>query len=118
MSCLLLLPAQVSGVALQQPFARMTYAECMERYGCDKPDLRYGLEHADVSQAVQGSTFRHASKDAVSQCYDDAQMRGWNATSYLAWILLHWRSQKGKRPAPSMCFHAGCSAAHWRAAAS
>ena len=43
-----------------QPFARMTYAQAMERYGCDKPDLRYGLEHADVSSAVRESTFRCA----------------------------------------------------------
>ena len=50
--------AQVSGAAVPGPFARMTYAQAMERYGCDKPDLRYGLEHSDVSAAVQGSTFR------------------------------------------------------------
>ena len=36
----------------------MTYARAMERYGGDKPDLRYGLEHCDVSSALQGSTFR------------------------------------------------------------
>ena len=50
--------AQVLGAAVPGPFARMTYAQAMERYGCDKPDLRYGLEHSDVSAAVQGSTFR------------------------------------------------------------
>ncbi|CAL8467107.1 g6643 [Coccomyxa elongata] len=49
---------EVLGTPLQHPFQRMTYAEAMTSYGCDKPDLRYGLEHYDVSSAVQGSTFR------------------------------------------------------------
>ncbi|GFH05889.1 aspartyl-tRNA synthetase, partial [Haematococcus lacustris] len=30
----------------------------MERYGSDKPDLRYGLEHVDVSACVSGCTFK------------------------------------------------------------
>ncbi|MBM3792312.1 MAG: aspartate--tRNA ligase, partial [Acidobacteria bacterium] len=35
--------------ALPAPFHRMTYREALERFGTDKPDLRYGLEIADVS---------------------------------------------------------------------
>ena len=31
------------------PFPRMTYAECMERFGCDRPDLRYGMEIEDLT---------------------------------------------------------------------
>jgi aspartyl-tRNA synthetase len=34
----------------------------MERYGCDKPDLRYGLEHTDVSAAVRGCSFRRGAR--------------------------------------------------------
>lgn len=41
----------------QQPFPRLTYAEAMLRYGSDKPDLRFGLEIADVSDLVAGSEF-------------------------------------------------------------
>jgi aspartyl-tRNA synthetase len=41
-----------------EPFPRMTYAEAMARYGSDKPDLRYGLELADLSDLVAGSEFR------------------------------------------------------------
>ncbi|MBM4414767.1 MAG: aspartate--tRNA ligase [Chloroflexi bacterium] len=43
--------------ALPAPFHRMTYREALERFGTDKPDLRYGLEIADVSALVAGSAF-------------------------------------------------------------
>jgi len=39
------------------PFPRLTYAEAMERYGSDKPDLRYGMELFDVSDLFAGSEF-------------------------------------------------------------
>ena len=37
------------GVEIATPFPRMTYAECMERFGCDRPDLRYGMEIEDLT---------------------------------------------------------------------
>ena len=39
------------------PFPRMTYAEAMERYGTDRPDLRYGLEVFDASEVFRGADF-------------------------------------------------------------
>lgn len=39
----------VGGVEIETPFPRMTYAEAMERFGCDRPDLRYGLEIEDLT---------------------------------------------------------------------
>ena len=39
------------------PFPRLTYAEAMERYGTDKPDLRYGLELFDCTPLVAESPF-------------------------------------------------------------
>ena len=41
-----------------KPFPRLSYAEAMRRYGTDKPDLRYGLEIADLSDLVAGAGFR------------------------------------------------------------
>ena len=45
----------VGGYDVQAPFPRMVYADAMERFGCDRPDLRYGLELHDVT-AVFGAS--------------------------------------------------------------
>jgi len=42
---------------LMKPFPRLTYAETMERYGTDKPDLRFGMEIGDLSDIVAQSSF-------------------------------------------------------------
>jgi len=44
-----------AGVEVQTPFPRMTYADAMERYGCDRPDLRYGLEIEDLTSVFATS---------------------------------------------------------------
>ena len=45
----------VGGHDVQAPFRRMTYADAMERYGCDRPDLRYALEISDVTSVFAAS---------------------------------------------------------------
>ncbi len=45
------------GAEVQTPFRRMTYAECMERFGTDKPDLRFGMELATLDDIAEKSTF-------------------------------------------------------------
>jgi aspartyl-tRNA synthetase len=42
---------------LQKPFPRITYAEAMDRFGSDRPDLRFGLELVDVSELLGNSGF-------------------------------------------------------------
>ncbi len=49
---------QTIGVELKRPFMRLTYREAMDRFGTDKPDLRFGMELKDVSQAVANSQFQ------------------------------------------------------------
>ncbi|STO13166.1 Aspartate--tRNA ligase [[Flavobacterium] thermophilum] len=46
------------GIDIPRPFPRMTYAEAMNRYGSDKPDVRFGLELVDVSEIVRNSAFQ------------------------------------------------------------
>jgi len=46
------------GVELQIPFQTLTYYGAMERYGCDKPDLRFSLELKNVSDIVKESSFK------------------------------------------------------------
>lgn len=46
------------GVEISEQFPRLTYHDAMERYGCDKPDLRFGLELKNVSGIVKDSSFK------------------------------------------------------------
>ncbi|GIL93066.1 hypothetical protein Vretimale_19099 [Volvox reticuliferus] len=49
---------QLLGVKLTAPFRRLSYAEAMDKYGSDKPDLRYGLEFVNLSEAVRDCGFK------------------------------------------------------------
>ena len=40
-----------------EPFPRISYDEAMRRFGCDKPDLRFGLELFDVTEIAKGTEF-------------------------------------------------------------
>jgi len=50
--------AEVLGVALPDPFPRMSYAQALRRYGSDKPDLRIALELTDVADLVRDCDFK------------------------------------------------------------
>ena len=46
------------GVDLPEKFQRMTWDEAMNKYGSDKPDLRFGMELINMTEAVKGSEFK------------------------------------------------------------
>ena len=46
------------GVDVPTPIRRITYAEAMEKYGSDKPDLRFGLELTDLTEYFKDTPFR------------------------------------------------------------
>lgn len=46
------------GVDLPEKFQRMTWDEAMDKYGSDKPDLRFGMELINMTEAVKGSEFK------------------------------------------------------------
>src|ERR1700677_4643102 len=48
----------VLGVDVKPPFQRMTYAEAMERFGIDKPDLRFAMELKNLTAAFAGTSFK------------------------------------------------------------
>jgi aspartyl-tRNA synthetase len=46
------------GVELKAPFLRLTYKEAMERFGSDKPDIRFGFEFIDLTDLAKTSSFK------------------------------------------------------------
>ena len=47
----------VRGITFEGDFPRMTYAEAMEKYGSDKPDIRFGMEFTDLKSLSAGKDF-------------------------------------------------------------
>ncbi len=62
----------VLGIEFTEPFRRMPWIEAMEKYGSDKPDLRFGMEFADITDLAKGHGF---------SVFDDAEyITGFAAT--------------------------------------
>ena len=70
--------SEVSGIALPDPFPRLSFREAMERFGSDRPDLRFGLELADLMEAASASDYGifHSAIDS------GGQVKGINAKGY------------------------------------
>ena len=66
---------EVLGVSVPLPIPRMTWQEAMDRYGSDKPDIRFGMELTDVTETVKDSEFA-VFKDAIE---NGGTVRGINA---------------------------------------
>ena len=67
--------SQLRQIDLPDPFPRLTYREAMNRFGSDKPDLRFGLELKNATQGARASEFKvfHSILD------DGGQVKGINA---------------------------------------
>jgi len=64
-------------VEFQEPFLRMPFEEAMRDYGCDKPDLRFGMKFHELNALVQGKGFK---------VFDDAELVvGINAEGCAGW---------------------------------
>ena len=48
---------RLKNIDITEPLPRLTYKDAMERYGSDKPDIRYGMEIANLSDLVKGCGF-------------------------------------------------------------
>ena len=66
---------EICGFEIQLPIQRMTWREAMDRFGSDKPDLRFGMELHNVSEVVKGCEFA-VFKNALE---NGGSVRGINA---------------------------------------
>jgi aspartyl-tRNA synthetase len=53
-----LLFKELKHIEIKRPFQRLTYEEAMNRFGSDKPDMRFGLEIRDFTEALRNSRFK------------------------------------------------------------
>lgn len=49
---------EVKGIEVPTPFPRMTYQEAMDRFGCDKPDTRFGMELVNLAEVMADVDFK------------------------------------------------------------
>ena len=49
---------RAGGIEVPEAFPRITYAEAISRYGLDRPDMRFGLEHVDVTALMKAVEFK------------------------------------------------------------
>jgi len=112
----------IVGVEPATPFRRMSYAEAMEKYGVDRPDLRFGAEIRDVTADVRGSSFRVFEKTSSEggvvralvvpggAATSRSKLDGWNDFAKKLGLpgLLHLKRQGGE---PVFSVREGLSAA-------
>ncbi len=49
---------EIKGIDMKETFPRLSYKEAMEKYGSDKPDLRFSMEINDITKLLQGQGFK------------------------------------------------------------
>jgi aspartyl-tRNA synthetase len=94
---------EVAGAEVPRPFPRLTYAEAMQRYGSDKPDLRFDLPVHDVSDALANCAFG-VFRDAVA---------GGGVVRAIAVPAKHQLSRKDLDALPSVVADRGAKGVAW-----
>jgi aspartyl-tRNA synthetase len=69
------------GADITVPFPRLTYDEAIDRFGSDKPDTRYGMELADLTNVFEASAFRAFASVVAA----GGQVKGFAAPDAAAW---------------------------------
>lgn len=69
---------ELKGVEIELPIQKMSYKEAMDRFGSDKPDLRFGFELKDLTDIVAGSDFKVFSDTAKN----NGHIKGINVKGY------------------------------------
>ena len=69
---------EIKDIEIKLPIDRMTYAEAMDRFGSDKPDLRFGFEIKNISDIVSNSSFKVFSETINRK----GEVRGININGY------------------------------------
>lgn len=59
---------ETMGIELKTPFPRISYKEAMDKYGIDKPDIRFGLELKDISELAKKSDFEVFKNAGMIKC--------------------------------------------------
>ncbi|MFC4076861.1 aspartate--tRNA ligase [Salinithrix halophila] len=80
------------GHKVERPFQRLTYREAMERFGTDRPDLRFGMELVDLSDVAKESGF----KVFASTVANGGRVRAINVKGQAGWSrkqIDEWGSQ-------------------------
>jgi aspartyl-tRNA synthetase len=92
---------EILGVELPTPFPRLTYWDSMQRYGSDKPDLRFELDLVDLTTHMEGTEFRVFQAEHVGAVvvpggasYTRKELDGWQEWARsrggkgIAWLLV------------------------------
>jgi aspartyl-tRNA synthetase len=96
----------LAGISVSRPFPRLSYAEAMEKYGSDKPDLRFAMPIADVTEemrtlglegfpaAIEGGARARAIALPASAAVSGTRLRKVNEELWLGRIVPDARATK------------------------
>ena len=65
--CIVYVWRKALGLEIPQPIVRFTHAEALQRFGSDKPDIRFGLELSDVAPAFAGTSIKFLQPHATGE---------------------------------------------------